>query len=137
MLRTILIWAGILAAGAFALDWLQYEYFVRLLPRDVFVAIVAVAFAAGGVWAGWKFTARAAPGPFARNDQAVNALALTGQEVRVLEALATGRSNKEIGRDLGISPNTVKTHAANLYAKLGVGRRTEAINRARALSILP
>ncbi|HVV64245.1 MAG TPA: LuxR C-terminal-related transcriptional regulator [Rhizomicrobium sp.] len=137
MVRTIAIWALVLAAGAFALDWLQYAYYVRMFPRDVYLGLVAAAFAAGGAWAGWRLAARGAPGPFARNDKAVSALSLTGQEMRVLEALAQGRSNKEIGRELGLSPNTVKTHAANLYAKLGARGRGEAVNRARELQILP
>jgi DNA-binding NarL/FixJ family response regulator len=54
----------------------------------------------------------------------------------VLQALAEGRSNKEIAILLEISPNTIKTHVARLYEKLGARRRTEAIRRARELGIL-
>lgn len=62
---------------------------------------------------------------------------MTGQEIKVLERLAAGRSNKEIARDLGLSPNTVKTHVGNLYAKLEVSRRTQAVGKARELSLIP
>jgi ATP/maltotriose-dependent transcriptional regulator MalT len=55
----------------------------------------------------------------------------------VLELLAVGDANKEIARKLDISPNTVKTHIASLFAKLEVQRRTQAIQRARELRILP
>ena len=99
--------------------------------------MIGAAFAAGGVWVGWKLTARAAPGPFERNTAALASLRLTGQEVRVLERLAAGQSNKEIARTLGLSPNTVKTHVANLFAKLGASRRTQAIGKARDLSLIP
>jgi NarL family two-component system response regulator LiaR len=46
-------------------------------------------------------------------------------------------SNKEIARDLGLSPNTVKTHVANLYGKLEVSRRTQAVGKARELALIP
>jgi ATP/maltotriose-dependent transcriptional regulator MalT len=110
---------------------------VRALPLEVYVTIVGLAVAVGGVWVGWKLSARAAPGPFERNTAAVASLGLTGQEVRVLEALATGQSNKEIARSLGLSPNTVKTHVGNLYAKLEVSRRTQAVGKARDLHLIP
>jgi ATP/maltotriose-dependent transcriptional regulator MalT len=55
----------------------------------------------------------------------------------VLEALADGQSNKEIGRTLDISPNTVKTHIARLYEKLKANGRVRAIERARSLYLIP
>lgn len=137
MTRTIVVWALVLAAGAFALQWLDHQYLARTLPREAYIAVIGAAFAAGGVWVGWKLTSRTAPGPFQRNAAALAALGLTGQEVKVLEALAAGQSNKEIARALGLSPNTVKTHLANLYAKLEVSRRTQAVNKARDLSLVP
>ncbi|MCQ4166764.1 helix-turn-helix transcriptional regulator [Tahibacter harae] len=56
---------------------------------------------------------------------------LSQREREVLHWLAQGLSNKEIARTLSLSENTVKTHLANVYAKLGVGRRTEALKVAR------
>lgn len=137
MIRTILLWALVLALGAFALQWLEYRFVVRAFSWQVYVGLIGVAFAAGGVWVGWRLAARARPQTFQRNDAALAALGLTGQEIKVLERLAAGRSNKEIARDLGLSPNTVKTHVANLYAKLEVGRRTQAIGKARDLALIP
>ena len=137
MTRTIIVWALVLAAGAFALQWLEYQYVVRMFSRDIYIGIIGAAFAAGGVWLGWVLTSKSAPGPFARNDAARAALGLTGQEMRVLERLAAGQSNKEIARTLGLSPNTVKTHLANLFAKLGAARRTQAISKARDLQLIP
>jgi DNA-binding CsgD family transcriptional regulator len=137
MRRAVVIWGLVLAAGAFLLQWLQYQYLVRALPREVYIALIGVGFAAGGVWVGWKLTSRTPPGPFERNDAALASLGLTGQEMRVLERLAAGQSNKEIARTLGLSPNTVKTHLANLFAKLEVTRRTQAIGKARELRLIP
>lgn len=136
MTRTIVLWALVLTAGAVTLQWLEYQHLTRVFARDIYVAIIATAFAAGGVWIGWRVAARP-QGPFEPNTAAIRSLGLTGQEVRVLGQLAGGRSNKEIARRLGVSPNTVKTHLANLFAKLEVQRRTQAINRARELRLIP
>jgi LuxR family maltose regulon positive regulatory protein len=45
--------------------------------------------------------------------------------------------NKEIARELSVSPATVKTHTLNIYRKLEVPNRQQAVDKARALGILP
>lgn len=137
MTRTILVWALVLAVGAFILQWLEQQFLLRVLSWKIYAGLIGTAFAVGGAWVGWKLAARARPQTFQRNDAALSALGLTGQEVRVLERLAAGRSNKEIARDLGLSPNTVKTHVTNLYGKLDVSRRTQAVGKARELALIP
>ncbi|WP_167476128.1 LuxR C-terminal-related transcriptional regulator [Nocardia arthritidis] len=62
--------------------------------------------------------------------------ALSDSEIRVLRYLPTQLSAPEIARELSVSPNTVKTHLRNLYGKLGVHRRTDAVGRARTLGLL-
>ena len=52
---------------------------------------------------------------------------LTGREVEVLQAVADGRSNKEIGAYLGLSSLTVKSHMARISRKLGTGDRAELV----------
>jgi DNA-binding CsgD family transcriptional regulator len=137
MVRTILLWALVLAAGMFALQWLEFQYVALRVSWQVYIGLIGTAFAAAGVWLGWRLSHRAQPGPFARNTAAQTALGLTGQEMRVLERLAAGQSNKEIARTLGLSPNTVKTHLGNLFAKLEVARRTQAVGKARDLQLIP
>lgn len=51
---------------------------------------------------------------------------LTCRESQVLRLVAEGKRNREIGERLGISIRTVKIHLANIYAKFGVNRRTQA-----------
>jgi two-component system, NarL family, nitrate/nitrite response regulator NarL len=53
---------------------------------------------------------------------------LTRREMEVLAELASGRTNKQIARDLGISLNTIKFHVRNLFQKLGVNSRGQAIS---------
>lgn len=55
------------------------------------------------------------------------ALGLTARESEVLRAVATGASNAEVAARLDISPGTVKKHLDNVYAKIGVGSRTQAV----------
>ena len=68
--------------------------------------------------------------------QAQAALKISERELEVLRELAAGLSNKEIAQRLSVSPNTVKTHVARLYEKLGARRRTDAILKARELGLL-
>ena len=62
-------------------------------------------------------------------------MVISAREMTVLKELAAGHSNKEIAARLHVSPNTVKTHVARLFEKLGARRRTDAINRAREIGI--
>jgi DNA-binding NarL/FixJ family response regulator len=61
---------------------------------------------------------------------------LTERELSVLSLLAEGLHNREVAARLGISPRTVDRHCDNIYAKLGVGSRTEAVVRAISTKLL-
>ena len=62
---------------------------------------------------------------------------ISKRELEVLEFMASGLSNKEIGEKLFVSENTVKTHVSRLYEKLDVKRRTQAIEKAKRLILIP
>ena len=62
---------------------------------------------------------------------------LTGRELEVLEMLAAGRSNQAIASQLVVTLDTVKKHVGHVLGKLGAGNRTEAVARARELSLIP
>ncbi len=61
---------------------------------------------------------------------------LTDREVAVLRLLPSTLSLREIGAELGVSPNTVKTHAQAIYRKLDVSNRHDAVERGRDTGLL-
>ena len=61
---------------------------------------------------------------------------LTEREQQTLELIASGHSNKEIARVLGISAETVKWHLKQMYEKLQVSSRMQAVNQAREWKLL-
>jgi len=61
---------------------------------------------------------------------------LTEREIEVLRLISYGLSNKEIGERLDMTINTVKTHIKNIYGKLQVNRRVQAVAKAKKLNIV-
>ena len=70
-------------------------------------------------------------GEVLRADDALGATELTAREAEILRLLEAGARNKEIAAELWVSEGTVKFHLANLYQKLGVTTRTQAVHEAR------
>ena len=61
---------------------------------------------------------------------------LSERELEILQLIADGLTNQKIGTKLYLSLNTVKAHTRNIYGKLGVNSRTQAVARARALGLI-
>jgi DNA-binding CsgD family transcriptional regulator len=137
MWKQVAIYGAFLAAGTFALQWLDYLRFARANSNDIYVFLIAAAFLALGIFIGGRVLAAPEPKPFDGNPQARAALGISPRELDVLKEITAGRSNKEIAAQLNVSPNTVKTHVAQLFEKLGAKRRTDAIAKARELGIVP
>ena len=136
MWRTVLIYGALLAAGAFGLRLLEFQFLVRSHAMETYIALIAALFLGLGVWAGRRLFRSPPPGPFTPNARAQATLKISEREFEVLALLASGQSNKQIAKRLEVSPNTVKSHVASLFAKLAVARRTEAILRARELGLI-
>jgi len=131
------LYAAFLAAGTFVLQWFDFLHLARSHSGEVYLFLLAASFLALGVFLGARIFGPVREAAFDGNPQAREALEISPREFTVLQELAAGRSNKEIAARLHVSPNTVKTHIANLFGKLGAKRRTDAINAARKLGILP
>ncbi len=137
MKRSIALYSLAVAGGALLLRWLEYQYAVRVFSTEIYVVLIALLFAALGVWAGRRLTGAADRGSFEQNVQAIEYLGISKREYEVLQLLAEGHSNQEIAENLVVSPNTVKSHLTRLYQKLDVTRRTQAIQKARTLGMIP
>jgi ATP/maltotriose-dependent transcriptional regulator MalT len=154
-MKTILLYGllgGVLIA---ALKMVEYRYLVLEHSLELYGGIVALLFSVVGIWLGQKLTrprerlvvkevpvrvevrvAVPVGGSFVRNDERVRELGITPRELEILEALAAGLSNKEIADRLFVSENTVKTHAARVFAKLSARRRTQAVQLAKEAGII-
>ena len=101
---------------------------VDAVPRD-YLARLAAAFELAGVsvFPAAKRGAVLVPGLVE---------ALSARELEVLALLATGKSNRAIAEELVVTVDTVKRHVTNLFNKLGVANRTQAVARARELGLL-
>ncbi len=140
MKPTILIYGLAMAVLIFLLKYLEYRLFVRDLSIEFYVGIVAVMFAILGVWAGKRLTRRkiVLVGPvFILNEDALQQLEISKREHEVLELMAQGLSNQEIADKLFVSLNTIKTHSSNLFLKLEVKRRTQAVQKGKELRLIP
>jgi DNA-binding CsgD family transcriptional regulator len=136
--KRVILYGVLLGAGTLALEWLDYARIARSHSLNIFVFLVAAAFLLLGIFVGVRaFGRRVEPAPFNGNPDAVASLGITPRELTVLQRLAAGRTNKEIAQDLDVAPDTVKTHVSRLFEKLDARRRTEAINKARGLGIVP
>ncbi|HEX4695969.1 response regulator transcription factor [Sphingomonas sp.] len=136
MWRTVLGYGLALAAAAIALEQLKFRFAETAISTELYVGLLALGFTALGLWVGHRLTARKPRARFERNGAAIASLGLTPRECQILDLLASGQSNKELARTLGVSPHTIKTHLASVFAKLEVDRRVKAIEKARFLSLI-
>jgi DNA-binding NarL/FixJ family response regulator len=140
---------GILIA---ALRFAEYRFLVVEHSVEIYGALIAAVFAGVGVWLGLTITRReivkeqvivfkevpAAPdAPFAVNEDRLRELGITRRELEILGLLARGLSAKEMAAALFVSENTVKTHTARLFDKLGVNRRIKAVDAGRTFGLIP
>lgn len=140
MRKTVFFYGIALAALTGVLKYIEYSFWVRDLPLEYYLGMVAIFFTGLGIWAGLKLTRRkviVVTPDFKLNEAELQRLGISKREYEVLELIAQGLSNQEIAEKLFVSLNTVKTHSSNLFMKLEVRRRTEAIRRAKELRLLP
>jgi DNA-binding CsgD family transcriptional regulator len=135
--------AGLLIAG---LKFIEYRWLVVAHSVEIYGALVAALFAGVGIWLGLKLTrekivVKEVPVPaaveFSRDEARLAELGLTPRELEMLELMAQGLSNKEIADKVFVSENTVKTHLSRVFDKLGVRRRTQAVQRGKELRLIP
>jgi len=150
--KTILLYGLLGGVLIVALKLIEYRWLVLEHSLEIYGGLVALLFSGVGLWLGRKLArprerlvVREVPvrvevpvpaGPFVRNEARVRELGLTPRELEILEAVASGLSNKEIAARLFVSENTVKTHAGRVFAKLSARRRTQAVQRAKEAGLI-
>jgi DNA-binding CsgD family transcriptional regulator len=152
--RTVLAYGLLGGALITALNLVEYRFLILEHSFQIYGGIVAALFSALGIWLGLKLTRTRetvvvrevpvpvevqvrVPGPFVRDDRKLQQLGITPRELEILEALASGLSNREIAGQLNVSENTVKTHTSRVFEKLSARRRTQAVQRAKEARIIP
>jgi two-component system, NarL family, response regulator LiaR len=139
-----------LAALLFLLKWLELRFVIYDHALEIYIGAIALMFTLLGIWLALKL---ARPKKetvviekmiypdknqgFIINEKELAALGLSKRELEVLALMAEGLSNDEIARRLFVSLNTIKTHSSRLFEKLDVSRRTQAIEKAKRLRLIP
>jgi len=138
--RTIVIYGLSLAALIALLKIIEYRLFVHDFSFEVYAGVIAILFTALGIWAGLRLTRKKVViiGPeFQLDANAVARLGISKRQQEVLNLMSKGMSNQEIADTLFVSVNTIKTHSSNLFQKLDVSRRAQAVKRAKELRLIP
>lgn len=140
--QLVALYGIILAALVFFLKFIEYKFFIRDLSLEFYLGLVSVLFTGVGIWAGLKITRKktvivSTAENFIVDDEQLKQLGISKREYEVLELMAKGLSNQEIADKLFVSLNTVKTHSSNIFLKLDARRRTQAIQKAKELRLIP
>ena len=146
MKKNILLYGALLGLLLAAFKTVEYYFFSYRITLEAYLGIVAIAFLVIGLGVGWVLQRKSPPQHITQNPNSqieatpiLNDYTITGlseREYEVLECLASGLSNQEIADKLFVSLSTIKTHVSNIYLKLDVKRRTQAITKAKELNII-
>lgn len=130
--------AGIAAVLIFLIRHFELQFLSGGISTTVYVGFIGLLFLGVGIYMGLRLR-KDQPKTEVRTTLSARAAAndlLTPRETEVLQCIAEGMSNKEIAETLFVSENTIKKHLNNLYSKLEVNRRVQAIGKAREIGIL-
>lgn len=146
-MRSVIIGFGLLILSLLVLFKIAEVNFMRGdVKLEVVVAVVAILFFFAGLYVnGQKQQKKAdepslppppiSPAPMVNYEQ-IKKLGLSQREHEVLVKMAEGLSNQEIAAQLFLSESTIKTHVSNIFIKLDVKRRTQAVQVARELGVV-
>lgn len=148
-LRHIFVYGLTLSILVFTLKWLQWKFLIADNSIDIYIGLIAVFFTTLGIWVATRIIKSKTrtvvvekkivvppAESFVRDEMELNKLNLSSREYEVLQLMAKGYSNADIADNLFVSLSTVKTHASNLYLKMEVKSRTQAIGKAKRLKII-
>ena len=148
--KAIIVYSISLAFLLFLLKWLELRFIIFDHSFEIYIGFIAIIFTALGIWLALKLSKPkietvvvekevyvARNENFILNTSLISQLELSKRELEILSLLAQGHSNQEIASKLFVSLSTVKTHIQNLFEKLDVKRRTQAVEKAKRLNLIP
>lgn len=148
--KATIVYSISLAFLLFLLKWLELRFIIFDHSFEIYVGFIALIFTALGIWLALKLSKPKIETVvvekkvyvnrnvnFVLDTSLVSQLELSKRELEILSLLAQGHSNQEIAAKLFVSLSTVKTHIQNLFEKLDVKRRTQAVEKAKRLNLIP
>ena len=136
MFRIVFTFALIIIAIILLFRLSAYSLISGNLSAEIVLATVAVVFLIVGLYINRRVQKKSGDNIKDIDKGKIEELGISNREYEVLEQIAQGLSNKEIADKLYVSESTVKTHVSNLFVKLDVQRRTQAIQIAKESGIL-
>ena len=148
--KATILYSLSLALLLFLLKWLELRFVIFDHSFEIYAGLIAIIFTALGIWLALKLSKPKVQTivvekevyitkneNFSINTSLISQLELSKRELEVLSLMAQGLSNQEIAEKIFVSLSTVKTHNQNLFIKLDVKRRTQAIEKAKRLNLIP
>ena len=147
--RHIILYGLATASLIFGLKWLQWNFLIMENAIDIYIGLLAIIFTMLGAWIATqlikpkiqtvfleKHIMIYKPREFILNQAGLKRLNLTNREYQILKLIVQGYSNSGIAEKLFLSLSTIKTHVSNLYTKINVKSRFQAIAVAKKMKIV-
>lgn len=147
--KETLIYGISMALLLLLLKWLEAHFIIFNYRLDFFIGAIAILFTVLGIWLALKLVKPKVETRIVEKEvyiqlpvqkeidgKEIEKLGISKRELDVLSLMAMGLSNEEIAGKLFVSLNTVKTHSSNIFLKLDVKRRTQAVEKAKRLNII-
>jgi len=148
--KAIILYSVSLAFLLFLLKWLELRFIIYRHSFEIYIGAIALLFTALGIWLALKLSKPKVETVviekevylsrrenFTPNTSLISQFELSKRELEILSLMAEGHSNEEIAEKIFVSLSTVKTHNQNIFAKLDVKRRTQAVDKAKRLNLIP
>ncbi|GAA0892843.1 hypothetical protein GCM10009122_25220 [Fulvivirga kasyanovii] len=145
--KYIMIYGASMAALIFVLKWMQWKYLIADNSLEIYIGLIAVFFTILGVWVANQLSRRRVRTVVVEKEVyrslqedgideiELKKLNLTAREYEVLQLITQGHTNAEIAEKLFLSLSTIKTHVSNLFVKMDVKSRTQAVEKANRLRL--
>jgi DNA-binding CsgD family transcriptional regulator len=144
-MKQVVIGFGLIILALLVLFQLaQYSYFRFNYGAEIWIGVFSIAFLAIGIFLSKRLfktkphiiEKQIVVDNFTLDEKQLEKSGISKRELEILQLINEGLSNQQIAGKLFVSENTVKKHISNLFLKLDVERRTEAVKKAKEMRIL-